>query len=70
MRHLYLSVFLAAFSLTITRPAMADVVVSDSADEEDENDDDKGCATVVAPASVASLALGVGIVLFQRRREN
>lgn len=45
--------------------AHADIATDDTGEEED----DKGCATVVAPASAASLALGLGIVFFQRRRD-
>jgi hypothetical protein len=58
-------------------PALADDIGDEPEEEEEEEDtaseddeDDKGCATVVAPVSALSLALGVGIVLVQRRRED
>ena len=58
-------------SLMVATPALADVAVGDSDDgEDDEDDDDKGCATVAAPVSVVSLALGIGLVALQRRRED
>mgnify|MGYP000070412596 CR=1 FL=1 len=61
--------------LLLTTPALADdaggtTTTEDSGEEEEDEEDDKGCMTAVAPMSAASLALGVGIVLFQRRRDS
>jgi hypothetical protein len=73
MRLLRVTVLLFAMWLVLTAPgrALADVVDSGGdGEDDDDDDDDKGCATVVAPVSALSLALGVGIVLVQRRRED
>lgn len=56
-------------SLWTAPPALADVATGDS-DASEEDEDDKGCATVVAPVSVVSLAFGAGLVALQRRRQD
>lgn len=78
MRLFRVTLLALAAGLALTAPdlAHADVVDSDErkggddGDDDDDDDDDKGCATVVAPVSALSLALGMGIVLVQRRRDD
>jgi len=69
-------VLLPIAGLIVSTPALADDVGgpgtteddSGEADDDTDDEDDKGCATAAAPISAVSLALGVGLVLLQRRR--
>ena len=51
--------------------ALADVAPprdSDDVEDTETEDDEKGCATLLAPASLLSAGLGLGLILGLRRR--